>query len=223
MFSIYFLFCFFSFPIFYQIDLLYVFPFFTLPLCNWEIIHPISIFLMIHLKLYHIFKRLVSINIYLVCIVCIASKAVFFLPTILFFAILRHHSFSNELFLFLVIVLFLTFSLFVFYSAAGKSNLSNVFFYLCGSIQQVFDNSALTGNNSWCLLLQRWHHCFTEFIVLHLLGVALSDHDVPSGFLVYNIFILKRKKSLLRTVQCCMAGILSSCLIVFILLSTSGY
>lgn len=103
---------------------------------------------MIHLKLYHIFKRLVSINIYLVCIVCIASKAVFFLPTILFFAILRHHSFSNELFLFLVIVLFLTFSLFVFYSAAGKSNLSNVFFYLCGSIQQVFDNSALTGNNS---------------------------------------------------------------------------
>ena len=45
-----FTFYFVSFPIFYQIDLFYVFPFFTLPLCNWEIIYPISIFLMTTFK-----------------------------------------------------------------------------------------------------------------------------------------------------------------------------
>lgn len=69
-------------------------------------------------------------------------------------------------------------------------------FYLCRSIQHVFDDSALTGDNSRGLLLQRWHHRFVELIVLHLLGVALSDHDVPDRFLIYNIMILKKKKRL---------------------------
>lgn len=82
----------------------------------------------------------------------------------------------------------------VIYFASGKSNLSHTFPYLCGSIQHVLDHSALTGDDSRGLLLRRGHHRPVELVVLPLLGVALSDHYVPSGFLTDNTFILKGKK-----------------------------
>lgn len=102
--------------------------------------------------------------------------------------------FSNELSLLPTITLFFSPSLFVLSFAARRSVIYLTFHYLCRSIQHVFDNSALLGDNSWGLLIHRWHHRFVEFIVLHLLGVALPDHDVPSGFLIHNILILKKEK-----------------------------
>lgn len=50
--------------------------------------------------------------------------------------------------LFPATVLFLTHSPFAFDFAAGENSLYNMFFHLCGSIQHILDNGALTGNNS---------------------------------------------------------------------------
>lgn len=75
--------------------------------------------------------------------------------------------------------------------------------YLCGSIQHVLDHGAFPGDNSRCLLLHWGQHRFIEVIVLHPLGVALSDYDVPSGFLIRNIFILKKKEASVNWTMLC--------------------
>lgn len=105
----------------------------------------------------------------------------------------------------------------------GRKEKFNILLYLCGSIQHVFDNSALTGDNSRCFLPQRRHHRFIELIVLHLLGVGLSDHDIPSGFLIYNTLILKREEKGLTVNWAMLCGWNFIFWMFFIILFLSGY
>lgn len=80
----------------------------------------------------------------------------------------------------------------LFSTVYGKGRLRTV--NLCGSIQHILDNGALAGDNSRGLLLHGRQHRFIELIVLHPLGVALTDHEVPAGFFVCHSMILKGKR-----------------------------